>query len=246
MVDYRLWLNGLQVLKNRIFCGIIITGGEERDPHLFSVISGFGCYAVTVMRQQRSNTKTESVSAVSGFETAACQGGNFNYMEHKQGGRMIHLLPDLEYRIHSEKSPEEITMALKSVTDSEKSIFGREKKAEFVGEVYPFGFKIVSHISYRNSFLPVIEGKVKVEENTSVIVIKMRLHLLVRVFLSIWFGMAFFFLLFGILDTMISGMMESSRLLISSGGLIILGQLISRAGFYIPARKAMERLENLL
>ena len=35
----------------------------------------------------------------------------------------MHLLPYLEYEIHSEKSPEEIYAVLNSVTDSEKWIF---------------------------------------------------------------------------------------------------------------------------
>lgn len=159
---------------------------------------------------------------------------------------MIYLLPYLEGSIKSEKSPEEIARILKSITDSQKSLLRRDTKAEFTGEVTPAGFKVVSNINYRNSFLPVIEGRVRTEEDASLIEIKMRLHPLVRVFLLFWFGMVSFFVLLGIADIIMSGFHVALRLFLPAGGLFTLAYLMVRGGFYLPARKAMERLENLL
>ncbi len=150
---------------------------------------------------------------------------------------MIHLLPYLEGSIKSEKSPEEIARILKSITDSQKSLLRRDTKAEFTGEVTPAGFKVVSNI---------IEGRVRTEEDASLIEIKMRLHPLVRVFLLFWFGMVSFFVLLGIADIIMSGFHVALRLFLPAGGLFTLAYLMVRGGFYLPARKAMERLENLL
>lgn len=49
-------------------------------------------------------------------------------------------------------------------------------------------FNITRIISYRNSFLPVIQGEVQPEVNGCTVRISMRLHLLVLVFMLIWFG----------------------------------------------------------
>lgn len=53
---------------------------------------------------------------------------------------MMHLLPRLEYRIHSDKSPDEICTALKSVTKSREETTYRPYIA-FIGKVHPFDFE---------------------------------------------------------------------------------------------------------
>ena len=69
---------------------------------------------------------------------------------------MIHLLPYLEEQINSEKAPEDIYMVLKSVTDSRKAVLFTNE--EFIGQVYPLGFRIFPKVNGRNSFRPILTG----------------------------------------------------------------------------------------
>ena len=157
----------------------------------------------------------------------------------------MRLLPHLECEIRSDRSAEEIHRILESVTDSRKITFSTD--AEFVGEIEPFAFQIVPTLRYqyyRNSFLPVIRGNVKEWENGTIVDIKMRMNLLVCVFLSVWFGMLFLFSLIGIL-VIITGV-EESTIFLFSFGMIMLGQLLVRRAFGGPAKKAARRLEELL
>lgn len=158
---------------------------------------------------------------------------------------MVHILPCLEDRIVSTKSPEDIYSILKSVTVSRKIAFCNSSNAEFIGEINASAFKIVRRIVYKNSFLPVIVGTVKVENGISVIDVKMSLHFFIRIFLAVWFGIIGFFFLLLCLNFLIEGMKEG-QMLLGVAMFFILGQALVRAGFYIPAKKAKKRLEELL
>lgn len=103
----------------------------------------------------------------------------------------MHILPYIEYQITSSKSPEEIADILQSVTDSDNTFLCHSSK-EFLGAVRPNGFKIVSNINYRNSFLPVIKGTVHQNGTSSIINIKMQLSLMIRIFLYFWLGTLIF------------------------------------------------------
>ncbi len=94
---------------------------------------------------------------------------------------MIHILPRLEYSINSAKSPEDINEILNSVTAPKKMVFSYlsyPDNIEFIGEVNPSDFKIVSKPKplVNNSFIPVILGNIRVERGLTVIDIKMRLY----------------------------------------------------------------------
>ena len=158
----------------------------------------------------------------------------------------MHLLPHLECEINSDRSQEEIYRILESVTDSRKIMFSTD--AEFVGQVHPFDFRIVPKIQWhyhRNSFLPVIRGIVKEEGNGTVIDIKMRMSLLARVFLTVWFGMLCFFALIGILGIIVGGVKES-MIFLYAAAMIMFGQLLVRKSFDAPAKRAAKRLGKLL
>lgn len=166
---------------------------------------------------------------------------------------MIHILPYLEHNIDSEKPPEAIYAILQSVTTAPKYLLGSLPHSEFFGEVHPTDFKIVSNINYhnssnlkyKNSFLPIMKGKIKARGSGSVIELKLSLHLLVRVFLTVWFGMMGLFFLIGLLYMITSGGKEF-QFAVATAVFILAGQIMVRSGFYIPAKKALKRLEELL
>ena len=163
---------------------------------------------------------------------------------------MIHIFPRLEYRIDSTKSPEDINTILNSVTAPKKMVFSYlsyPDNIEFIGEVNPSGFKIVSrpkpHV--KNSFVPVIVGTIRTGRGLTVIDIKMRLYLFVQIFLTIWFGGAGLGVLAGLLAVFTEGM-NGVPMLFATVVLFAFGQALARIGFYFPAKRAIKRLEELL
>jgi len=56
----------------------------------------------------------------------------------------------------------------------------------YEGKVTEERFKINRVIGYRNSFLPIIEGEIKLSGSLTQVDIKMRMHLFVNVFFGIW------------------------------------------------------------
>ena len=160
---------------------------------------------------------------------------------------MIHIFPRLEYSIDSTKSPEDINEILNSVTEPKKMIFSYPDNIEFIGEVNPSGFKIVSKPKplVKNSFIPVILGTIRTERRQTVIDIKMRLHLFLQIFLTIWFGGAGLGVLAGLLAVFTEGM-NGVSMLFATVAFFAFGQVFVRTGFYFPAKNASRRLEELL
>ena len=163
---------------------------------------------------------------------------------------MIHILPRLEYSIDSTKSLEDINTILNSVTAPKKMVFSYlsyPDNIEFIGEVNPSGFKIVSkpkpHV--KNSFIPVIVGTIRTGRGLTVIDIKMRLYLFVQIFLTIWFGGAGLGVLAGFLAVFTEGM-NGVSMLFATVAFFAFGQVFARTGFYFPAKNARRRLEELL
>lgn len=158
---------------------------------------------------------------------------------------MIHILPRFDDRIVSDKSPEELFLILNSVTDTRKTAFSISSNAEFIGKMTPPNFKIVSipKIYRRNSFLPVIEGTICIEGDRTVIGLRFHLHWFVRIFLTIWFGMAGFSFLVGLLLVLTEGNVE---FMLTAALFVLLGQALVRSAFYIPAWKTAARLRELL
>lgn len=83
------------------------------------------------------------------------------------------------------------------------------------------------------------------EGNVSVIDIKMRLDLSVRIFMVVWFAGAGYSFLAGILGV-IADKAEGATLLIVPIGFFVFAQLLVRGAFYFPAKYAAQSLEELL
>ena len=156
---------------------------------------------------------------------------------------MIHLWPYLEEQIDSGKTLRDIRMILQSVTDSRKIAFSVNN--EFFGQVYPLGFRITPRLNYRNSFVPLVTGKMTEKEGGTTVEITLQMHILTRVFLTVWNGIACIIFLCTIL-ALFAGGLEQIFIFIVSICLLILGQVFPRCGFYGPAKKALERLKELL
>lgn len=155
------------------------------------------------------------------------------------------MLPSLDETIQSDKSPEEISRIMGAITVSRREHYFADMRGEFVGEIDMTGFKVMSNIHHRNSFLPVIIGSIRTEGNRSIIVINMRMHPLTSAFSVIWLSGVAFFLLIGICIACVDRNASSLMLICTAAGMMLFGQLLIRGGFYRPARKAIARLREL-
>ena len=156
------------------------------------------------------------------------------------------ILPSLNYSFTTDKTPEEIYADLNSVTKSPKVEIFHRVDGEFIGKVSISGFRIRSNIKYRNSFLPIIKGSVKAGENGSEVIIKMRMHPFVSVFLTIWLGGVFFAFFMGILYAFVEGIFPALPILLTTIIMIAFEQILTKLAFFIPARKSVQRIRELL
>ena len=86
----------------------------------------------------------------------------------------------------------EVINRLSNYIEEEKLIrfglFGGSISKAYEGEISKESFDIKRIIGYRNSFLPRINGIIEKDFDGTAIKVKMRLHILVVVFLCIWCG----------------------------------------------------------
>jgi hypothetical protein len=91
------------------------------------------------------------------------------------------------FEIETSMTLDEVVNKLEAKTEPKSwfpSFFGDHRP--FQGEVSREGFKIIGSIRYHNSFLPVVRGSFKQGLSGITVTIKMRLHLLVIVFLCVF------------------------------------------------------------
>jgi hypothetical protein len=163
-------------------------------------------------------------------------------------------LPYRKLTIDSPLNKTEIISRLaNSVSDSRRNWQLWETRAEiFEGNLSESRFQIKRIIRYRNSFLPIINGTLEPHENGTKILITMKLHPLVLVFLLVWMSplvMIGLGLLFSLVVSMITtGTVDFNLLLVLLGlmGMLVFAYILTSSGFTIEANKAYRILSELL
>ncbi len=150
------------------------------------------------------------------------------------------LFPYNRFNIESEKSPDEV---IKKVSEyvGEKEFFSFKPAKEFSGSIHSNEFKIQKNISYRNSFLPIIEGVVKPNGDGTITDIKMRLNSLVFGFMCIWF--------FGVgvgCIAVLSNLDSFSFHALIPFGMLVFGVALVNGGFWVEASKQKVRLIEII
>lgn len=163
----------------------------------------------------------------------------------------------MKFTFESHRTPEVLLSRLRSVTAIYESFLvplDEDKKTDpdFMGEVGENDFKILPRIGtfvlfgmnaqIKNSFLPMIIGRIHQTNGQTIIEVKMRLMWHVFLFMVIWFagtGAAF---LTNLLATVTGNGIEGA---VVTAGMILAGQLLMRVGFYPAAGIARQKLETL-
>jgi len=150
------------------------------------------------------------------------------------------LIPYEKFQINTDLSSVELVKRIKTFT-GEKSFFNFSPSHEFSGHVNEYEFEITKNISYRNSFLPIIEGNIEQKITGTQIIISMRLHLLVMFFMFVWFsGVSI-----GCI-TVLAKVDEFSLPMLIPFGMLIFGVALVSGGFWFEASKQKRRLIELL
>ena len=159
----------------------------------------------------------------------------------------MQIMPELEYKVKTKKTPQEIYNILSSITDSKRLAFSYPDGIEFVGRIEHFSFELCNICKWyaKNRCRPMIYGNIIEKKDITVVILKVCVEPLSRIVLTIWFcllGLLFVFGIFYIFVNSLKGVIIPT----GSCSFIILGQIRVRGAFYTPAKKMLQRLEELL
>jgi hypothetical protein len=141
----------------------------------------------------------------------------------------MNILPYRKLTYNSPLSENEIRNRLNCLTRAANAFrvkyYPNIKTSDYEGDIYEHAFFVTRLISYRNSFLPAISGKMTPHAAGTTVSVTMKLNIVAIVFGCIWFGGLFLFLI----TAMLSG-----HFFIGSLGLPLLMMLFGAILFAVP------------
>jgi len=157
-------------------------------------------------------------------------------------------LPFESITYRTELPLEEVITRLRKNIKEKKKFFDRSYHFDnfsqpYAGTLKENDFKISREINYRNSFLPVISGRVEQERKGTIISIKMRPHLAVLIFMVFWFSGVSIGALAFTLPVLTGGDFEGASLI--PVGMLVFGYLLTTLGFKYESKKSRKFFEEL-
>jgi len=119
--------------------------------------------------------------------------------------------------------------------------FWEQSAGEFEGELKNNEFEIKRIIRYRNSFLPLIKGRVENSGDGTRLIIEMRINVSAALFMTIWCG----FLALGISWTIIFQDDYEPDSIGIPIAMLVFGYVLVMSGYLYEARKAKDLLLSI-
>jgi len=162
----------------------------------------------------------------------------------------MRLLPIENISFKTDLSPEQVLHRIKENIEPKKEFrfitnVSAGKGNPYEGSVTRNSFVISRVITYKNSFLPRIEGQVLEDDGGASIYVKMRLHHYVRVFMTLWFGGILAFTCY-VLVLLTPSSEEFLPTLSIAFGMLVFGYVLSFVAFKYESRKSVQYLAKLL
>ncbi|MDB9509816.1 hypothetical protein PN499_01175 [Kamptonema animale CS-326] len=156
------------------------------------------------------------------------------------------MFPYEKFTINTSLHPEIVRQKLLAVVEPRKAIRWKINNYEkpYEGEVGDHSFEINRIINYRNSFSPIIKGRIYPEGMGSKIDIKMAMHPSVIVFMSIWLGLVGSSWILSAIAMIEEGKFDSSIFGVS--GMLLGCLLLPLIGFKPEANDSKKFLIDLL
>lgn len=123
-------------------------------------------------------------------------------------------------------------------------LFGKPPTKPYEGVVSGNNFKINRNINYRNSFLPIIEGKICPKNLGCQIIIKMRLHIAVMIFMVLLLGSFMAIILLSLFAILSSNQADFTFGLVPPS-ICVFAYLLCMIPFNIEAKNSKIFLEKL-
>jgi hypothetical protein len=156
-------------------------------------------------------------------------------------------LPYEKMVFHSNLKEDEVKKKLVNVTEPIKGcrfqLVRFNSTSKYAGEINGSSFQINRIISYRNSFLPQIIGKIEPQISGCTIRVIMRLHLFVLVFLLVWLGIVGLVAVSMIIAAILFD--SNNQLFFFPLGMFIFGCLLSILAFKLESSKSKKDLKTL-
>jgi hypothetical protein len=153
------------------------------------------------------------------------------------------LLPYQTRVFQSALSEAQVLERLRDAVEPERWFRVRAAVRPFEGTVEGRTFRIQRIIRYRNSFLPLLHGKVEPTPGGPVqILVAFRLAPSVTAFMTLWFGLL---LLIGSRVLRQASAPGHAQPLLAVGGMLVFGVVLVVGGFGVEASRATRLLEEL-
>jgi hypothetical protein len=145
-------------------------------------------------------------------------------------------------------SPEEVVERIQGIIEPNKTfrltgIFGNSNHKPYEGTINRNSFSIKRIIGYRNSFLPRITGEIVSNFKGTKIEVKMRLHILVLIFMFIWCGGVGLGFITFLTSSINNGTFDSA--IIVPFGMLAFGYGLTTGGFKYESIKSKNYLAQL-
>jgi hypothetical protein len=164
------------------------------------------------------------------------------------------ILPFEDYTLTTRLSVNEIIKRLNDNTEEKRNLsfssFGQNYQKPYTGHITSSTFTMSRNINYRNSFLPVITGRITALGGQTQVNIKMRPVLIVSIFISFWLGIV------GLICAaiLLTGLIQFKDILqngfpfgiIIPFGMFAFGCLLTHFAFKTESKKSKEFLAKLL
>jgi hypothetical protein len=153
------------------------------------------------------------------------------------------LLPFETIIIETSLTKEETIFNLTSNIEPEKTfrLWNKTDIKAFEGQLTTNEFEIKRIISYRNSFLPIIKGRIETIETGTRLTVNLRLHFAVMIFMAVWFGFIGLFLMASLLSLEGSGGTFLFPL-----GMLLFGYALTMGGYLFESHRTKEILTDII
>lgn len=161
-------------------------------------------------------------------------------------------LPYKKFTFTTKLSPQEFHELLIKKVDRHQPLLAwgnRTSDKKFEGKIYGLNFEISKKIKYRNSFLPVIYGKMEPFLGGAIVNVTLKPNTFVLVFMSIWLGVVFLVNIV-FLAIMVSNIFTGKGFKFQTEGFIPLGMLaigfaIFSIGFWPEAKPTIDLFKKV-
>ncbi len=110
----------------------------------------------------------------------------------------------------------------------------------FEGQLRGNEFEIKRIISYRNSFLPIVKGRLQTIGTGTRLTVNMRVHVAVMIFMAVWFGFVGLFFVVSLL-----GSEDNGETILLPLGMLLFGYALTMGGYLFESYRTKEILTDI-